>query len=173
MLSCSRCTLLVLAFLVAAFASGCDSDNPSSALDQLEGTYVFTELRFDPDAQAIDDANVLSRLVQANTDVEIFGSGRALIRFKLEGEPSDLADANVSATTTSARFTAQTEEDELRLSDLLMPGSFLLNYSQDGLTLSGSVTNVVNLQAYDPDQYQSLTAVSGRLHVGLERLVEE
>ncbi|MDX1439312.1 MAG: hypothetical protein R3284_05365 [Rubricoccaceae bacterium] len=173
MFSCSRCTLLALPFLVAAFASGCDTGNPSSPLDQLEGVYAFTELRFDPTAQAIDDADVLAMLVEASTNVEVFGSGRALVRFKYENEPSDLADADFSATGTTARLTARSEDDAARLAQILMPGTVILNISQDGQRLTGSVANTVNLQAFDPTVYQGLTQVQGTLYIGLARDVEE
>ena len=166
---CPRCLTAALALLAVAVLGGCDTDNPSSPLEELEGVYDFTELRFDPTAQAIADADVLERLVQASTDVEVFGSGRTLIRFKLEDRPSDLADVNAVATSATVQFSAATEGDASRLMQILLPASFTLSRGGDDARLSGEIATTVNLQAFDPDLYAGLTAQPGRLYVTLDR----
>jgi hypothetical protein len=165
MTRCSLCLLVALAF---AFIGGCDTNNPSTPLEEIEGTYVFTELRFDPSAQAIADANVLERLVSANTSVEIFGTGRALIRFKLQDRPSDLADASAVATRSTVRLTAMTEDDAARLQTILIPSNFSLQRSLDDQRLSAQIGTMANLQAYDSELYAGLTAVSGTLYITLD-----
>jgi len=167
---CSHCVLAALALLAVAFLGGCDTDNPSTPLEEVEGLYALTELRFDPNAQAIADADVLPRLDSARTDVEIFGSGRVLVRFKLQDRPSDLADATVSATRSTVRLTAETEEDAARLARLLLPPTLTLNRSEDGRRLSGQVSTTADLQAFDPALYQGLTAQPGTLYVTLDRV---
>ncbi|HLT46584.1 MAG TPA: hypothetical protein VK002_05095 [Rubricoccaceae bacterium] len=167
---CSRCTLAAVVLLAVAFLGGCDTDNPSSPLEEVEGVYAFTELRFEPIAQGITPANVLARLDSARTDVEVFGSGRVLIRFKLQDRPSDLADATATATRSTVRFTASTEADAARLAQLLIPPTFSLSRSPDDQRLSGEISTTANLQAFDATLYQGLTAQPGTLYLTLDRV---
>ena len=153
----------------AVLLAGCDSDNPSSPLEELEGFYDITELRFDPSAQAVLDADVEERLIASSSSVEILGSGRAFIRFKFEGEPSDLAEGTVSATSSTVRFTAEDEDEARRLSELLLPSSFTLSRSDDNQRLSGQISTTANLQAFDSDLYGGLMAQPGTLYIILDR----
>ena len=163
-----RCLLCALVLLAVAFLGGCDTNNPSTPLEEVEGLYTFTELRFDPSAQAIADADVLAQLVPENSNVELFGSGRVLIRFKIEGQPSQLADATATATHSTVRLTASTEEDAAALAHILWPPTVALNRSLDGLRLTGQLSTTANLQAFDPSLYQGLTAQPGTLYVTLD-----
>ena len=174
MTACSRCTLLAFVLLLLAFGTGCDTNNPSTPSEELAGVYVFTELRFDPNAQAIADADVLARMDPGRNDVELFGTGRALIRIKLMDEPSDLADADFTVTGSSTiRLVARTEDDQGRLAQILFPGTLNLTLSADGQTLSAQQSTTANLQAFDPKDYAGLTAQPGTLHVELTREAEE
>ena len=165
-----RCFLCAFALFAVAFLGGCDTDNPSTPLEQLEGVYVFSELTFDPsEPQILDDVDVLSQLVQSSSDVEVFGTGPALIRFKLQDEPSVRADANVTATGPSVRFVAATEADAARLSEILLPPSFTLSRGADDDRLSGEIRTSANLQAFDPDLYAGLTSQPGTLYITLSR----
>jgi hypothetical protein len=131
--------------------------------------YEFVELRFDPTAQAIADADVLASMDPNRNDVELFGSGRALIRIKLLDEPSDLADADFTATGSTARIIARSQDDEARLAQILLPGVMSLNISADNQTLSAQIAATVNLQAFDPVAYAGLTAQPGTLHISITR----
>ncbi len=166
---CSRCTLLALALCLIAFATGCDTNNPTTPSEELAGVYTFTELRFDPTAQAISDADVLATMDPTRNDVELFGSGRALFRIKLIDQPSDLADADFTVSTSTARIVARSQDDEARLAKILLPGVMNLNVSTDNQTLSAQIVTTVNLQAFDPVAYSGLTAQSGTLHVSFTR----
>ena len=104
-------------------------------------------------------------------DVELFGTGRALIRIKLTGEPSDLADADFTSTASTARIVARSQDDEARLAQILLPGVMNLNISQDGQTLSAQSPATVNLQAFDPLAYAGHTAELGTLHISITREV--
>ncbi len=169
MLYCQRCTLLALALLLIAFTSGCDTNNPSTPSEELAGVYTFNELRFDPSAQAISDADVLARMESNRNDIELFGTGRALIRIKLLDEPSDLADADFTAAASTMRMTARTQDDQARLAKILLPGVMNLNISVDNQTLSAQISTVVNLQTFDPVAYAGLTAQPGVLHISITR----
>jgi hypothetical protein len=162
----------LLGLLALAAFAGCDTDNPSSPLEEIEGVYVFTELRFDPTASAIADADVLERLVAANTNVEIFGVGPALIRFQFEGagEPVQRADANVTATSSTVRLTPATEGDAALLLQLLFPVDRPLALSRDSdERLSGEVATTADLEAFDPEVYAGVPPLPGTLRVTLER----
>jgi len=167
--SCPRCTLVALVLLLIAFSTGCDTNNPSTPSEDLAGVYEFVELRFDPTAQAIADADVLASMDPNRNDVELFGSGRALIRIKLLDEPSDLADADFTATSSTARIIARSQDDEARLAQILLPGILNLNISADNQTLSAQIAATVNLQAFDPVAYAGLTAQPGTLHISITR----
>ncbi|HYE95334.1 MAG TPA: hypothetical protein VD962_03935 [Rubricoccaceae bacterium] len=157
---------LLLPLLAVA---GCDTDSPGSTLDELEGVYAITELYFDPEASGIQDADVAARLDSARTYVELIGSGRVLVRFRFTDESAgDLADADYTATRTTARITARTELDAEIFDRLLLPQSFTLSRVSDD-ELSGAFSTTADLDAYDPELYAGLTAVPGTLNIRLER----
>jgi hypothetical protein len=163
--------LFPLALLAAALLGGCDTENPTTPLEEVEGVYAFTELRFDTQASAIDDADVLARLDSARSNVEIFGNGPALIRFKLDDEPSQRADASTTATPSVVRLTAVTEQDAAVLSQILLPPTMTFSRDEDGDGLSGEFFQpAVDLEAFDPDAYGGLPPVAGTLYVTLERV---
>ena len=103
-----------LACLVLAFAAlaGCDSNGPTSALRELDGTYSVAELVFDPVTASLPDANVGARL-DAQTSFDIF-SGNSTVLFTISrGGARSLATLDVAATRGRATFTARAgNEDE-------------------------------------------------------------
>lgn len=169
---CSRCTFAVLLPFLLTFAVGCDTDNPGTPTEELAGIYDFAELRFDPSAQAIADADVAAELVASETEVRLRGSGQAILFFQLQGQPSDLANATFSATNATARLVASTEADAQRLAALLLPSTLTLARSADDQRLTAELLTTVNLQAFDPQNYSGLTAVAGTLFVTLVRRAE-
>ena len=169
MLSCPRCAAAVLVLLLLAFTTGCDTNNPSTPTAELEGTYDFSELTFDPTATAIADADVLAQLVSTSTDIELFGSGQATIRFKLTDQPSQRADAVFTATSTTARLVAETETDAQRLATILVPSTLTFSRSSDSQRLTASLTTTVNLAAFDPEAYAGQFATPGTLRITLVR----
>ena len=167
---CPRCALLAVALAVLAF-TGCDTNNPGRDLDLISGIYTIAEISFDPDATATEEADVTSQLNAATTRLEIFGDdAEALLVTQLNGEGSRRTDLNVSASRGSATFEAVASDDEEELARLLLPARFSLQYvGENPAVLEATFRQTVNLQAFDPDRYQSLTSVSGRLTVRLER----
>ena len=166
---CPRCIAAALALLLFAFTAGCDTNNPSSPTQELEGIYDFTELAFDPTATALADADVLAQLVAANTNVELFGSGRAFIRFKVLNQPSDVAEGTFTATATTARLVADSETDAQSLASILIPPTIIFSRSTDNQRLTASLSTTVNLQAFDPQAYAGQTATPGTLRITLQR----
>jgi hypothetical protein len=165
-----RCLFALVLLVVLPTLSGCDTDNPSTPLEEIEGVYVFTEFLFDTDASAIADADVLARLDSARSNVELFGSGRALIRFKLDDEPSQLADANATATSASVRLTAETQDDAVVLSQILLPPTMTFERGTTDERLTGEFfLAAADLEAFDPETYAGVPPVSGTLYVTLDR----
>jgi hypothetical protein len=169
MLRCLRFPFAAFVLALFAFTAGCDTGNPATPIEELEGTYVFTELQFDPQATALAEADVLARLVEADTRVELLGSGRALIFFKLDDQPSDLADATFTATATTARLVAETEDDAQRLAAILLPATLSFSRSTDDTRLTANLSTTVNLEAFDPEAYAGQVSTPGTLRVTLER----
>jgi hypothetical protein len=161
-----RRALLPLAAL--ALFAGCDTNNSGGFVNDLAGTYAFTELRFVPSASAIDPANVLARLDTALTDVEVDSEGRAFF-FLRESGTTLIAETFVTATSSSATFRARTATDIERLVRYLLPSVLRVDHDGGVNALNGSPSLRVNLQAFDPQAYQGLTDVPGTLFVRLER----
>ena len=170
--ACPRCFVLALGLLLAAFLGACDTDNPSSPLEELAGLYDFAELRFVPTAGNVAPADVRARLVPSRTSVELFGTGQVLIRFQVEGGTSAFVNGTFTATRSTAHLSAEDEEDAARLATLLLPDPLSLARSADDQSLSASIAMTVNLEAFDPVGYAGLTAVPGRLDVTLQRREE-
>lgn len=167
--TCPRSLYFAFALMLAVLLGACDTDNPSSPLEELEGVYAFTEFRFDPSASAIADADVLARLVAANTNVELFGSGRALVRYKLVDRPSNLVDATFTATRSSARLTATTETDETLMARILLPASVSFARTESSNRLTAQILTTADLASFDPQAYAGVPPVPGTLYVTLER----
>ena len=169
--TCPRCALLALAVAVLAFA-GCDTNNPGSGLEEVQGTYAVLELTFDPTEPAVlDDVDVLADL-EPGTRVEIFGDGNALVRFEPVGGFSQLVTGTARATSRTVTVTARSDDDADKLQQVLLPPSFSLNRDEsDSNRLSADILlSNVDLEAYNPADYGGLDRVRGRLTVTLDRV---
>lgn len=170
--TCPRCALLALVIAFAAFA-GCDSNNPGNDLEALQGEYKFATLLFDPTTAALPDVDVAARLNDDATTLEIFGNDEtALLRIRFNGETgARRVDLSVTASRGRITFQALTAEDEEDLRSLLLPSSFSLEYNETNpSSMSADLFREgVNLELFDPAQYQDQTAVRGTLTVRLNR----
>jgi len=156
---------LVVAALVAL--AGCDSTNPVTppSPGEVEGNYVFTDFRFVPQAGGLAPANVLDTLQTANSGLELFGSGRALLRYRIIGGTSDVLDGNFDLSATQLRLRLR---EDAGLARLLLSPSITFERVNDGRIRHETPANApvtVNLAAYDPVRYQGLTQVQGRLFI--------
>jgi hypothetical protein len=169
--TCPRCALLALAVALLAFA-GCDTNNPGSSLEEVQGTYSVLTLSFDPtDPAVLDDVDVLADL-EPGTRIEIFGDGNALVRFEPVGGFSQLATGTARATSRTVTVTARTDGDADKLQQVLLPPSFSLNRDEaDANRLSADVLlSNVNLEAYNPADFGGLDNVRGRMTITLDRV---
>ena len=90
--------------------------------------------------------------------------------FKIQDRPSDLADVTAVATRSTVRFTAATENDAFRLSQILLPNTFSLQRGVDDARLTAQIGTTANLQAFDPELYGGLVAVPGTLYITLQQV---
>lgn len=171
MLTCPRCALAVLVLLLAAF-TGCDTNNGGSGtLADLQGVYALDELRFDPEADGLVEADLGARLLaQGTASLEIFGDGdEALLRTPETGR----TDLEVRVLARAVELTAVTADDEDDLAELFLPRTFRLTFTAtDARELRADpplFLSSADLQRFDPDQYQGLTSVPGRLFVSFRR----
>src|SRR5690606_22100019 len=112
---CPRCTLAAVALLAVAFLGGCDTNNPGASLSEVDGTYSFTSLLFNPNTAGLPDADVLARLDSADTLMEIFSDGDAEIVYRFEGEGRVRVLGAASATRSTVTFTASGEPEAQEL----------------------------------------------------------
>jgi len=161
---------LVAAALVAL--AGCDSTNPVTppSPGEVEGNYVFTEFRFVPLAGAVAPANVLDTLQTANSGLELFGSGRALLRYRIRGGTSDVLDGNFDLSVAQLRLRLR---EDAGLARLLLSPSITFERLEGGRlrheTPAGSSVTV-NLAAFDPVRYQGVEPLPGRLFIEFLRV---
>lgn len=167
MLTCSRCAPLALLIALLAFA-GCDTNNPNTALSELQGVYDFEELRFVSETPALRPANVMERLDASQSSVEVFAEGPALLRFDL-GNGLRRADLEASASRSRLTLTARTRGDQEAVRRLLMPASLTLTREGDR-TLTAEISRTdVDLEAYDSEFYAGQDSEDGVLYVTLRR----
>lgn len=166
-----RLASLALALVLLA---GCDSNNPGSALRDLDGSYVLEELVFDPNAGGLVNADVGARLDLAATQITIYGrDGEAqLVSRFTDGSGTQRTDLIASASRGRLTLSARTNVDAEELAELLLPNSFSLTYNASSIsTLEGSFTlSGVNLDAFDRATYSGLTSVDGTMRVRFSRL---
>ena len=171
MLCCPRALFAALLLCAVAFLGGCDTDDPTTPLNDLEGVFSFSELNFDPDAGAIADADVLARLDESRTSLEVFGVGPALLRYRFNDETvTTRVDLDIVATRSSVRMTVTREQDASLLARLLLPPTFTLERNEAGNRLSGQLRQgAVDLRVFDADEYAGVPPVSGTLAITLAR----
>ena len=168
-------SLLVLAVALVTFA-GCDTTDPTPPAQPAEvvGVYTFLTFRFDPQGQGVQDADVLARLVEEETSLELVNTQRGgQFRLDYQFEDDAFGDrVNGDFSVTSETVTLSVEEaDAGLLSELLLGDRVVLRRTgPDVLTLTE--TRTVDLEAYDPDQYggSGLNNVRGTLEIELRRL---
>ncbi len=170
----SRTFALVLLAGCLAAASGCDSNNSGSSLRDLDGDYALEELLFDPNAGALENADVAARLDLANSLLTIYGrdgEAQLVVRFN-DGSGTQRTDLIASASRGRLSLSARSNVDAEELAELLLPSSFQLSYNASSIsTLESNIAiSGVNLDAFDRDQYAGLTSVDGTMRIRFTRL---
>jgi hypothetical protein len=157
--------LIAVPLLFAVALAACDSDGgdaPTPA--DIAGVYDVQELRFRPNAGALSAANVLDTLVAENTSFEILDSGDAIFRYRIRGGQTRVLLGEVEVRSQEVRLQFESGSATAR-QQLLLPESIV--FTREGTGLSASVETRVDLEAYDPDQYDTFDNVLGRLTLRL------
>lgn len=165
---------LLAALVVGTVAlSSCDSSRSNTPLDDLDGTYALTSLIFDPETQSLPDADISGRLDASGSQLEIFaGNSTAQMVIRRSGQRT-LITFDATATRGQVTFTARPDNNnEASLRALLIPTPFSLTYnsSSPGTLLNDIPLAGVNLQAFDPSQYQGQVDNRGTLRLRFERI---
>lgn len=172
-MTCPRCAFAALLFCLLAFF-GCDSNNPGGDVSEFEGTYGFTTYLFSRSGDD-PDVNVVNRLDPGyDNQLEIDGSGTALIRYRRINASSRLVTLDARASGGILVLTPVTSDgaDNL-IRELLFPpdGSLRLEKAGDALT-SVPANLTVNLYEFDPEAFpsaQNYSEVEGTLAVAFSR----
>lgn len=153
---------------VLLLVAGCDSNSPVDAPspEDVEGQYEFTEYRFKPNG--FPAISLLDTLVAENTYLDLFGSGEGDLRFKFEEGPSDRITGSFTVTASQLRMSFSGQDSKLER--LLLSNSLSFQRASGG-GLSLSADRTVNLEALNPDVYEGLTSVPGRLTLELRERI--
>jgi len=167
-----------VACLVVGMAA-CDSNGGGPPPSELEGTFVFEELRFT--VQGVDNFNLLQdTLVTDTSDItsprmEFFGGDATVnLVYLLEGRdgrsriPGQFSTGRGRVTVD---FSEATEEKRF---EILLPPVIRLQRQDDGTRLTADrEVRDVDLKAYSPGRYGGLTQpVNGTLRMELRRISE-
>lgn len=157
----------------------CDSDGGGPPPSDLEGTYVFEELRFT--VNGVNNFNLLQDTLvtdTANTSsprMEFFGGDATVdLIYLLEGR-NGRSRIPGQFTTGSGRvtvdFSEASEEDRF---EILLPRVVRLQRQEDGNRLvADQEVRDVDLRSYSPGRYGGLTQpVNGTLRMELQRISE-
>jgi|GEM_PF-5665025 len=160
--------------LSLALLAGCDSNNSGTALRDLDGDYALEELLFDPNAGALQNADVAARLDLATSQLTIYGrdgEAQLVVRFN-DGSGTQRTDLIASASRGRLSLSARTNVDAEELAELLLPNSFQLSYNASSISTleSNFAVSGVNLDAFDREQYAGLTSVDGTMRIRFTRL---
>lgn len=166
-----RLASLALALVLLA---GCDSNNPGSELRDLDGDYALEVLLFDPNAGALQNADITTRLDLSQTRLTIYGrDGEAtLVSRFTDGSGTQRTDLTAAASRGRLTLSARTNVDAEELAELLLPNSFQLSYTTSSISSleSNFALSGVNLDAYDRELYAGLTSVDGTMRIRFARL---
>ena len=173
-----RCLGLVgIVFVLGLVA--CDSNGGGPPPSDLEGTYVFEELRFT--VQGVDNFNILQdTLVTDTSDVnaprmEFFGGDATVdLIYLLEGR-NGRSRIPGQFSTGSGRVTVDfSEAGEDDRFEILLPAVVRLERQDGGDRLvADQEVRDVDLRDYSPGRYGGLTQpVNGTLRMELERISE-
>ncbi len=157
--------LLLGAFVLLAACDSGDAIDPPTPAD-VAGTYDISALSFVPSSSGISTVNVLDTLVTAESTIRLLDSGQAQLDFRRRGGTARFVAGSIEVRARQVRLTFDAGS-ESTLARLVLPRVLTLDRDSTALTVSMNLT--ADLQAYDAARYGGLTAIPGRLTVGLQR----
>lgn len=163
---CFRACLPALFLVCAIFVSACDLTDDDATPTSVAGEYVFTEFRFVPDSPLLPPAVVLDTLVQSNTRLQLFSSGRFTILYQFEGADPEFIGGEFTVNEERIRLSGHEDEEEFYRQLLLSP-EITLQRTDEG-PLTASIRRTVNLEEYS-ERYEGLRTVDGVVMLELVR----
>lgn len=166
-------TILFLMGIVSAITviSACSKENPVNVLpDEVAGNYVFTEFQFEPDASAIQPANILDTLVTANTYLRLIAGGQFILNYQFIGSNESIISGDFSITVDNIRLRAAPGSEARLVSLLLNSPLDLERVFENGEeeSFEASVRKTVDLESYS-SKYDGVPPVRGTLRLRLVR----
>lgn len=154
--------LALLVVLLAACDSGDDDPGPTD----VAGEYVFTEFRFVPDSPLLPPAVVLDTLVESNTRLQLFSSGRFTLLYHLQGASPEFIGGSFDVSHDRVRIRGREDEERFYRQLLLSPEFTLRREGPD--EFSATIRRTVDLAQFS-DRYRGLRSVDGQVVLHLMR----
>lgn len=170
--------LFGVACLVLGMAA-CDSNGGGPPPSELEGTFVFEELRLT--VQGVDNFNLLRDTLVTDTSdansprMEFFGGDATVdLIYLLEGRDGRSRIPGQFSTGRDRVTVDFSEASEESRFEILLPRVVRLQRQEDGTRLvANQEVREVDLRRYSPGRYGGLTQpVNGTLRMELERISE-
>lgn len=157
-----------VAFFLATVVlwSACDSSDDDVRPVDVAGEYVFTEFRFVPRSDLLPAANVLDTLVEENTRLQLFSSGRFTLLYQFAGANPEFIGGDFDVNARRVRLRGH--EDEARFYRQLLLGSEITLDREDAGGFRAMIRRTVNLEEFS-GRYVGLRSVDGVVHLRLVR----
>lgn len=159
----ARAALCLIGSLAIA---ACDSADNDVDPGDVAGEYVFTDLRFVPDAAVLPAVIILDTLIASNTRLQLFSSGRFTLLYQFEGANPEFIGGNFDVDRDRVRVIGREDEAQFYRQLLLGPEFSLQRNASDGF--SAIVPRTVNLEEFS-NRYRGLRSVDGDVVLELVR----
>ena len=163
---CLAIRLAALGMSTAVVFSGCDTTEEDVKPRDVAGEYVFTAFRFVPDSPLLPAAVVLDTLVQSNTRLQLFSSGRFTLLYQFQGASPEFIGGDFNVNEERVRLSGHEDEEPFYRQLLLSPEITLVRDGSDAF--SASIRRTVNLEEYSA-RYKGLRTVEGEVELALVR----
>lgn len=172
LLSKSRMLLCGLVLLATTISlSACDSGGDDSGLtmDDIVGTYTFTQLSFDPEGSQVSVANVLDTLVTAQTSLTLNQSGQFLLNYQFQNGPAgEFVAGSYSFSDNEVSITIDGNFSDVRRK-LILPSSFTLDANTTGTVLQASINREGITLTEFSGRYFGVPPIDGVLNIRLQK----
>ena len=162
------CSLVLLATMISLSACDSGGDDNGLTIDDIVGTYTFTQLSFNPEAAAIMDANVLDTLIAAQTSFELLQNRSLVLNYQFESASSRaIVPGTYSLDGDEVRIDLDDSFADARRA-ILLPDEFTLQVLSNGTQLQANIDrDGVNMEDFS-DFYAGVTT-NGTLIIRLRR----
>lgn len=163
-----RSLFLPLLIVAALVASGCDSGDPVDELgpEDVAGTYTANQFLFNPEASALSNVNVTTRLEPNTLKLRLFGDGQYTLEYQFKGGPLSLASGNFRVSGSEITIESDRSDRDRHARLLLSNETTFVRAVGSTTTLTAAVEKSVNLEEFD-SAFAGLDSVPGALQIQL------